>query len=489
MNVLFIYSLNSFASPVKPIRDFESIQFGISYISAVLKQHGHNTALLVLNSVMGRLSKKKIKLIDESMQEFSPQLIGFTTVATEYPFIAEIARYIKQKYPDIYLLIGGPHASLNPAAVLSDDFDALCIGEGEYAVLELVEQLSANKSPSGICNLWFKHGGRIEKNRPRPFLQDIDSLPFPDRDMWLKWVYMPEARYSILLGRGCPFQCSYCSNHALRKVSAGKYVRYRSPGNIVEELKETVRKFPLHREVYYEVETVWADKKWALDLCDKLEVFNKSLSSPLTFGVNIRVTPNADFEDFFAALKKSNFRFINIGLESGSERIRTEVLRRRYSNNDIIRTVRLARKYGLKVNILNMIGFPGETPADFEETINVNRTCLPDSSAISIFFPYPGTDLHLLCKEKGLLGNSIESECERSKATLDMPGFTAKQIQKKYEWFDYYVYKGYMPLFKILTNVFIKKLKSRPISNYIMRRFASFKSIKERRLSKGGALQ
>lgn len=493
MNVLFVYSLNSLASPTKPIHSFEDMQFGISYISALLKSRGHKTELLVLSSIMG-LSKNKLETVDDCIQRFNPRLIGFTSIATEYSFITSIAKYIRGKYPGIYLLIGGSHASLNPSEALTDDFDALCVGEGEYPTLELVDQLEKTKYPSGILNLWLKKSGEIEKNPPRPFLHNIDNLPFPDRDMWLKWIYEVKSRYSILLGRGCPFQCSYCSNHALKNVSPGKYVRYRSAENIIEELKETVKRFPTQREVYFEVETIWINKeiqKWTLDLCDKLEMFNKTLSSPLNFGVNIRVTPNMDIEILFAALKRSNFKFINIGLESGSERIRREVLKRFYSNDDIIKTVELARKYGLRVNVLNMVGFPGETLNDFNETVRVNRACLPDRNAISIFFPYPGTDLYFLCKEKGLLNKTVDVECERSKATLDMPEFSARQIQKGYEWFDYYVYKGYRPLHKILVNVFIKKLKSKPLSNYIMRRLAYldwFKGLKEKVLSKKSAL-
>lgn len=422
-------------------------------------------------------------MINVCIEKFKPGLIGFTCVATEYPFISKISSYIKKEYPHIYLLIGGPHVSLNPEEVISDNFDALCVGEGEYPTLELVDKLEKNKYPSGIANLWLKEGNAIERNPPRPFLQNLDNLPFPDRDMWYRWIYDPTSRYTISLGRGCPFQCSYCSNHALKRLAPGRYVRLRSPENILEELRETVKKYPNQKEVYLEVETIWSDKDWALDLCDRLEQFNTTQSIPLNFGVNIRVTPNADFEKLFKALKRSNFRFINIGLESGSERIRREVLRRHYSNDDIIRTVKLAKRYGLQVNILNMIGFPGETLSEFKETINVNRACLPDSTAISIFYPYQGTALYFLCKDKDLLNKDIEKECERSQAVLDIPEFSAKQIQKYYEWFDYHVYKGHKPFLKILNRVIINKLKRRSISNYIMRRAICFKGIKTKMLS------
>lgn len=452
MNILFIYSINIVGSLERPLESPEQIQFGLSYLSSFLKKHGHHTKAIVLSRTS---PKHNQRVIDKYFKEFSPELVCFTAVSTEYPFIAEVARHIKTKWPKVFLLIGGPHVTLNPDGVLSDNFDALCIGEGENPTLELVEQLEKKIVPSKIPNLWIRNGFKVEKNPTRPFLQDLDSLPFPDREMWKEWIEeRPGSRYAVLVGRGCPFQCTYCSNHKLRQVSSGPYVRFRSPENIIAEIKDIIEKFPMKkREIYLEIETFGADKKWAINLCSKLEHFNKTLEEPLSFGVNIRITPNADLEDLFCALKKANFRSINIGLEAGSEKVRREFLRRNYSNQDIINAVNLARKYGLKVTFFNMVGLPGETLEDFKETIRINRTCLPDQHFTSIFFPYPGTDAYSICKEKGLLKESSGPEMERMKATLDMPGFSKKQIQKNYIWFDYNVYKGHKPMFKIMGRV------------------------------------
>lgn len=462
MKVLFIYSLADVLSATKPLQTLEEIQFGISYISSFLKKHGHHTRLIVLNRI---LVKKNKNIIDEYFKKFYPDLICFTAVATEYHFIAEAAKYIKNRYPDIYLLIGGPHASLSPEEVLLDDFDAICIGEGEYPVLELVSQLEEGAVPSDISNLWIKHGPEVEKNPTRPFLQDLDNLPFPDREMWLEWIDEKPAsmpRCSVLLGRGCPFQCSYCSNHALRKLAPGAYVRYRSPGNIVEEIKGITAVFPKIKEVYLEVETISANKEWAIELCSKLERFNANLSQPLSFGANLRIAPKADLDGLFTAFKRSNFRFINIGIESGSERIRRKILRRDYSNRDIIETVLLARKHGLKICFFNMIGLPGETTADFWETVKINRICSPNWHFNSFFFPYPGTDLYLLCKKQGLLKEpfDIATEMERRRPVLDLPGFPKKQIHRSYIMFDYYVYTGRKAIYKGLGRVLTAWLRT-----------------------------
>ncbi|MBU2562082.1 MAG: B12-binding domain-containing radical SAM protein [Nanoarchaeota archaeon] len=468
MKILFVYSSDEVQSRKKPLKTPEQMHFGISYISSLLKKNNHKTKLIVLSRIF---EEKNKKTIDDSLENFCPDVICFTSVSTQYPFIVKMAKYIKKKYPKIFLLIGGPHVSLNPEGVLSEGFDAVCIGEGEYPSLELVSQLEKNKFPSHIKNLWIKKDKKIEKNPPRPFLQNLDQLPFPDRKMWEEWTNNQSySRYAILLGRGCPFQCAYCCNHAFKKLASGKYTRLRSSNNILDEIKEIKEKFPSEKEIYFEVENFGIDQKWAINLCSKLEEFNKTLKHPLFFGANLRITPNASLENLFIACKKANFKSLNIGLESGSERIRSQILRRNYSNEDIINAVKLARKYELQISLFNMIGLPTETFNDFKETVIVNRKCVPDGHFTSIFFPYPGTDLYSLCKKKGLLKKPLNNKMERSKAVLDLPEFSKKQIQKSYIWFDYYIYKGKKPLGEILLSVLLSEIRSKSILNYLYRR-------------------
>lgn len=463
MKIAFIFSLTDSFAPRYPLESQQQMQFGISYISAVLKIHGHQTRLLVL-------SRETANAVDKFIEEFQPSLVCFTAVASEYPFIARIARKIKEKHPSIYLLAGGCHVSLNPEQAISDAFDAVCIGEGEYPTLELVKKLEKCKEPSTVANLWIKHKTEIEKNPSGAFLKDLDLIPFPDREMWQKWIYpASQTKHSILLGRGCPYLCTYCCNHALRKLQSGNYVRFRSPENILEELKRLVADFPKTEEVYLEVETFSANIKWAIEVCALLEKYNNVRSRPLSFGVNLRISPNINIEPLVAALKKANFTFVNIGLESGSERVRKEILNRNYSNQDVVRVVRLLKQHGLKINFFNLIGIPGETLEDFRETIRINRECQPDGNLLSIFFPYPGTDLYLRCKERKLLDMLPEKDIymERMAAHLDLPEFPRRKIQRSYILFEWYAYLGHKPIYKILAYILRRKIHT----SYSLNRF------------------
>jgi anaerobic magnesium-protoporphyrin IX monomethyl ester cyclase len=479
MKVLFIYSLDDIQSVRTPMRSWASVQFGISYISSTLKAHGHQTRLLVLGSNQW---KDGAKLLKTAIEEFAPRLICFTAVYSQYAFIKQAASFIKGQWPDKYLIIGGAYATLRPDDVIAGPFDALCIGEGEYPTLELCAQLECGNRPHDIANLWIKSpDGEIQTNAPRPFLQDLDQLPFPDREMWKPWMReQVGGELAVLLGRGCPYDCTYCSNHALRNVAQGKYVRVRSPANILQEVAFLQQEYP-HGSIYFEVETIALNKTWMIELCGRLAAFNATLPRPLSYGCNIRVSPQSMDESLFVALEKANFYKINIGLESGSERVRRDVLKRNYSNDDFVKIVSLARKHGLKIIVFNMIGLPGESLSDHKETVLLNRRCQPDGHYTGIFYPYPGTELYNTCVQQGLIRGTLDVHNERRQPVIELPGFSRAQIRRAYAWFDYHVYKGHKPLWKVLILVMMVKVRSSPTVNSLFRRVVQLPGLRRLR--------
>ena len=443
MNVLFVYSLHS-PDSARPVPDWIGPQYGISYISAVLKAHGHRTHLVVLTTCHSAASN--YRRMEAAIAEFGPSLICFTAVATQYPLILGAARHLRQNHTRAFLLIGGVHATLQPHSVMAGPFDALCLGEGEYATLELVGALERGGDPRGIQNLWIRTAGdHVEKNEARPFLEDLDQLPFPDRDMWKPWIRQPDMREGVILaGRGCPYDCTYCSNHALRRVAAGPYVRMRSPGNISAEVRQLRADRPRLRRVFFEAETIAASKRWLFDLCQELKRFSSTMV-PIDYAANFRVSAASADEELFRAMAEANFRGIEIGLESGDERLRKQVLRRDYTNQDFLKAAELAHKYNMRVTVFNMIGVPGETHAEHMETVRLNRAAKADVDFTSIFFPYPGTELHRLCREQGLIGGEdslADAAAERTRSFLDLPGYSRLEVERDWIWFAYRVHGG-----------------------------------------------
>lgn len=452
MKILFIYSLYNVRSIKKPLHTQEHVSFGISYISSHLKSLGHDVGLLVLNRADGPFSAA----VDKAVKGHDPGLVCLSAITIEYPFIEKVAGYIKKRYSGIYVIAGGIHISLAPEESIKGPFDAICVGEGEYAAAELAECLDTGNRPSGIKNFWIKaRDGSVERNPARPFVRDLDSLPFPDRQIWQEWIY--EERhdaYELLAGRGCPFDCTFCCNHAMRKLAPGEYVRTRSPGNIVSELRECYRMFPSHRMAIIEVENLVLNRGWALELCSALKEFNSGLPKPMVFGTNIRVTRGADLGGLFEVMRSSGFGRIHIGVESGSERVRREIMKRDYSNEDIIRAVTSAKRNGLEVCLNNIIGTPGETNEDFRQTVALNRECQPDWTFTGLYYPYPGTDLGSKCKEEGMIKQDPAVGVERKNPVIEYPGMSGRQMERNLTWFAYDIYAGHKPKHVLLARVF-----------------------------------
>lgn len=456
MQVGLLYSVESYVTLEKPINNLIEIPFGISYVSAALKQAGHETRLVVVT-----MDTDLKKVLADFVAHARPSMFCLTSVTTQMPIVTRAAKIIKELDPSIFIILGGAHATLNPEASISiEPIDAVCIGEGEAAAVKLAEQLEQGAHPADINNLWIKDRktGAITKTPTNSFVDPLDSLPVADREMWVPWINGANIGIgtAVLLGRGCPYKCAYCSNHAISKISDGRYVRMRSAENVFSELRALLGKWPSTKQIYFEMETFGANVKWAIAFCDALEAFNRELSSTPIYGVNLAVTKKlGENEELLKAMQRANIRYVNVGLESGSERMRNEVLRRpRYTNDDIIAFSHNARKYRVDVNLYVLLGLPGESLADYMETVKCTRECQPHSCMVSIYFPYMGTDLYNMAKEMGLLKEeSLKLEGERTTASFDLPGFSKRRIRFEYIIFYYRVYKGHWPATTIFFTV------------------------------------
>ena len=464
MRFLFVYTLRSGLTADHPLLSLAEIHFGISYLAACIGSQGHQTRLAVLASDAHRMS---LKTLEAKVAGFQPDVVAFTSVSTQYPFVEKAASLLRARWPDIQLIIGGVHSSVDPARVIHGPCNVVCVGEGELALADFAKQLQAGLLPHGIPNLWIKRpDGTVEKNAPRPFLSDLGQLPFPDREIWHDWVLQnPLTHHAVLCSRGCPYNCSYCSNHVLRKIAPGQYVRLRPPSNILQEIGQIKRSYSDTTDIYLQSETITLDLGWLKELTGLIKSFNESQDRRIAFACNFRPERRFLTQELFKALADANVRTLEIGLESGSERLRSTILRRHYSNDEFFQAVALARQHAMRVNVYNMIGLPEETPADHQMTVEVNRKANPDRSYTSIFYPYPGTDLFACCRTKGLIVDVADPTAERARASVDFPQFPRRKVQKAYDWFDYKIYRGHHSFAFRIRKVLRNKIAARRWTN------------------------
>jgi radical SAM superfamily enzyme YgiQ (UPF0313 family) len=447
---------------------------GLAYVAGALEKDGYNVQILD-----NYLIKKPINEVKQTVAQLESEIVGITCGSATYQRCLETARAVKEVRPSCKVVVGGWHASYAPDSLLKQpEIDYVVMGEGEQAMSELAAHIIKGgkyDDVGEIAGVGYRHNGNMIKNPPR-VIEKLDQVPFPARHLLPMNLYGRKIEFLdvepvdiMSITRGCPYNCTYCSNHALRKISRGNYTRTRTSENIISELIFIHKNFSISK-IYFEIETIAAKKDWAVDLCNKIEFFNKTIDNYFSYACNFRISKISLDEELFLNFKKSNFHRINIGLESGSERVRRDILKRNYSNQEFIDAVSMARKYGLAISVYNMIGLPGESLADHMETVALNRKCQPEAHSTGIFFPYPGTELYNTCLKNGLIKKCIDNTMERKEPVLDLPEFSKSQIKQAYLWFNYRVYKGYRPYWLLLIEVIKIKVISNSASEYFYRK-------------------
>ncbi len=487
MRIACLYTVENFVNAQEPLMSWTDVPYGIAMVAASLEQAGHEIKAWVFSPGTNRL-----ETITEILKDFQAEAIAFTAVSSQFPFVQEIAKEIKTANPGINLILGGHHASLaSQDAISCAEIDALCVGEGDHAAVAYYAQLAAGQRPTGVANFWIRQeDGSIEKNPTVPFDPNLDDLPFINRAHWSPWVHNQAASAVILLGRGCPYKCTYCSNHAIQKLAKGRFVRIRSVENVIQELAEISAGAPQLEEVYLEIETIGAFPKYLHELCAALAADNAQRKKPLRYGINITVTSKLVRDEtscraMLSAMQKANFKFINFGIESGSEQMRAEVLKRpKYSNEELITFSRLAAEYEIERNVFVLIGLPHERVKEFKETKKVTRDCQPTRAYLGIFYPYPGTVLYDIAAENKLFDpKAIGSTAERSRAYLKLPGFPAWRIYFEYITFNAYVFKGQIPTLQLFLMTVWFAVKTSPRLHSLAKNLANSNAFLRHRLN------
>ena len=425
MNVLFIYT------NIDGTHE-ETYSFGLASIVAVTKRLGHTAKVIVVRS------RNDYKNIYNTVRDFSPEVIAFSSVSSQFRFVNEIVDVLKRTYPKKIMVCGGVHTTIFPKALLSSHLDGVFVGESEHAFEEFLRRVAAGRPYTGCKNFVYKSNGDIVVNPLNPLIENLDLFPFPDKTTYPYIdTVTPYGVAPFMFSRGCPFSCTYCSNHAIAKVY-GENInrpRYRSPESSIREIEETLKLFPQIKKIWIMDDIFGIDKKWRKEFCDK---YKERIKVP--FDCLLRA--NVADEEFIKMLKEAGCYRISFGIESGNSYIRNEVMNRKMSTEQIINAFNLCEKYGLETNAINIIGTPGETEDMIWDTILLNRSVHPTTSGVNIFYPYRGTKLGDACFDDGLVDeerfNTFSSE--RRATVLEYPEEFKKKLEYYYNDWDILVY-------------------------------------------------
>lgn len=368
---------------------------GLAYIAANLEKAGHDAAILDAPA-LGLGAEDIARAIEKGRY----QVIGVTMLTPMYARSVETARAVRRAFPEVSIVVGGAHPTILPKETLLEnrEIDFAVIGEGEAALLQLVEALEKGRGVKHIPGLAYRMEGEVYINPPHALISNLDDLPMPARHLLPMHAYhMTRSRtrsshaFTVSVARGCPFNCGFCCRIFGRKV------RHHSVERIIEEIGVLFDRYGA-REINLEADTLTLNKSFVFSLCDRL--MDSGLSNKIIWTCESRVDTVS--EEMLKKMKKAGCWQISYGVETGSQRL-LDLIHKDITIEQIERTFALTKRVGISIRGFFMLGLPTETREESLKTISFARKLDAEWSQFTLFTPFPGADLYdVAIKEGGL---------------------------------------------------------------------------------------
>ncbi|MDI6889660.1 MAG: radical SAM protein [Thermodesulfovibrionales bacterium] len=419
---------------------------GLLYIAAVLKQNGIDVRLIEARS--RGLSHDEV--IEEVRKE-NPHFVGITAITARISSALYLAARIKEINPDINpvrksskdsrifsngvkVILGGPHVHFEHRTIINEPCVDFCVrGEGEITTLELIKAVLEGGDLREVKGITFKEKEKVIVTPDRPNVADLDTLPFPARELLQNSVYKGswtegETFSPMLATRGCPYLCQFCDAPAIW----GRVHRRRSVENVLDELDEIYEKFAV-RYVRFVDDLLIVNKKWTIELCRGM--LRRGLDE-LSWACDGRVGLMS--EEILQELKKANCKVIFYGIEFGNQRI-LDFCQKGFTIKQVKETIEMTSKIGISSYGYFMMGYPTESVETVEDTINLAIELAldygMDSAGFSIVTPFPGTGLYEYCKKNNMLNSTDWSQYsyQLGKGIIKLEHITDEELATLYE--------------------------------------------------------
>lgn len=459
MKILFVYpdykvNVDPVSGEVTGVDEGGWYMEGVASLSAALKAAGHDTALYHLTSPVQRGE------FQGRLKAEGPDLLGFVTMTREYPQVKEYVLWAKDAL-DVPVISGSYHPTTLPEEVIATEgIDMLCRGEGEKAVVELAGRMDAGEDYRGVESIWVKEGGAVHRNAVRPLIEDIDELPLPDFGIF-DFPRLASTRINtgvVILSRGCPYSCTYCSNKRMRDIYPNKrhYSRFHSPEYSIEYLKKLLSTWPRLEYLNFRDDILPWKGGW---LARFTALYKQEIGLPFicNYRANL-VTP-----EIVRMLRDAGCYQMFFGVESGNDFIRNDVLNRHMSREKIVTAFAACREAGIKTVAYNMVGLPYENKARILDTIKLNVDIQADHSLSPVYYPYPDTALFDTAVEEGWVPPLYDYREDRY---VDQPTLPREQL-----YFARHYFRTFVRVYRALRR--LPQPLSAPLEGLVDRFFVS----------------
>jgi len=457
--ILFVYP-NKDGYPIVPL--------GISVLAGVLKREDHTVDLFDVTflvpekldhearektGVVEKVSTDEywgasndidiVKEFKNKILSFEPDLIAFSIVENNYGCAKELFRIAKET-TKVPIIVGGIFPTVASEYFIEDEnVDIICVGEGEYALIDLANRIDHNGDITSIKNLIIKKDGQVIRNDLSNYY-DWEPLTYQTWD-----IFDPRHLYKPFMGRmwktgffemsrGCPYQCTYCVNSVYQKIfkSLGKYHREKPIKYCIQEIEYMKTKYSLELIFFNDENFLMMSEQRFGDFCRQ---YKEKIDLP--FFIQTRAETLID-DKKVEMLKRCGCITIGLGVECGSEKIRKELLNKKTPNEVYIQAIENCNKYDIRTTAYVMIGLPFETEKDILITANFCKKLKARSIALSIFAPYRGSVLHDVCVKEGFIQDRYYEDVSVNYSTiLEMPQLPKGKLEELYYNFNALVYE------------------------------------------------
>lgn len=373
---------------------------GVEIVSALLKQAGHSVELVFepdlltaafVRALPGRFARyaDSVERTARRVIDKRPDLVLFPSEINSFDWCSRVGARVKQELPSTWMLHGGFHVTSSPERCIErDGVDMLCIGEGDRAVPELVEVLAAGGDHTAVANIWVKDAdGVVHRNDPRPLVQDLDSLPYPDKSLYYDAMPGLAREYMCVASRGCHWACSFCFYTTLYDLYGRQgHLRARSPQHVIGELIEAKKQWDIRYVVFHD-DIFPTTLKWLKEFAP---LYIEHIGLPFSCITHPQLV-RPETADLLGAM---GCKYVIMGSQTANPDSRQEeILNRTESSAEIAEAVKRLRKHGIFVLLDHIFGVPGETAEDQETALRFYLDAGPDVVKPFFMSYFPGTDL------------------------------------------------------------------------------------------------
>ncbi len=393
---------------------------GLGYLAAVLEKNQYKVE--VIDCQASNLSYEEFK---RELSKRQPTIVGVTSTTRLYKSALEIIKIAKEVQPNCLTLIGGPHVTFWDENALKEcpQLDVVVRKEGENTLLELVQRLDAGKSYSDVVGTTCRKGKEIIRNPDRPYIENLDELPFPARHLWdLESIRKVEDIFYLTTSRGCVYWCEFCA--AVRMF--GRKYRMRSVKNVVDELEFLYK-------TYGATVFTFCDDAFTVDQARTEELCSEIIKRGLKIKWNCGTRVDMITKELLLKMKNAGCVSVWFGVESGTQQVLDE-MKKGISPEQTIKTIKLVMELGLKPVPNVLLGFPGETEETAWKTIRFAEKVSPDEIAFyNIATPYPGTPMYDHVIKNGWLRVTDFDLYDATTPIFETPTLSLKDLAELYD--------------------------------------------------------